>query len=148
MVWILVLFLIPFFYFSSGQEHKFNSTTNGSDPQYSRIGSDNDTINVDNGTFDARDEKKLTFYGGSVNATEKDSEQFNDKKGDDLPTPHFFMAGPNRSEDTHGPEPKPDSEGWLPAWVGYRSKADDKNRVSGQIFVPIVCLLVIRLMTN
>lgn len=154
MIWILILSIFPLVLFSSGYESDqakgatFESSGNQS--------SDEASETPVNGSNEApkNERYKLSFYRGSVNATDDDQELISrmdananvsesgnssrpadqNTRNEAVPLASPLISRPNEDDakgnqtenhekESHSNEPKPDADGWIPAWIGYHSKA-------------------------
>lgn len=174
MVWILILFIFPLVLFSNSYESDQAKGRNETSATFesSRLSANQSGNEADetpkNETY------KLSFYRGSVNATDQEfihkmdananvSKSGNSSRPADQKTTNEAvpLASPlishsnedhaegNQTEsnekDTHSNEPKPDADGWFPAWIGYRSKASHCNENAVGL---VMVLFVIKVITN
>ena len=160
MVWILILFIFPLVLFSTGYEsdqakgrNQTSATFESSRLSANQSGNEaNETPKNRTNETPKNERYKLSFYGGSMNATDQEliykmdgsanvSKSGNSSRPGDQNTTNEAtpLASPlishsnedhaksnqteNNEKDTHSNEPKLDADGWVPAWIGDRSKA-------------------------
>lgn len=175
MVWILILFTFPFVLFSTCYESDQAKGRNQTSATFesSRLSADQ-SGNETNET-PKNERYKLSFYGGSVNATGQEliykmdananvSKSGNSSRAADRNTTNEVapLASPlishsnedhakgnqteNHEKDTHSNEPKPDADGWLPAWIGCHSKAT--SHCNENAIGLLMVLFVIKIITD